>query len=156
MQIIAPIILFIGLSNILGIQILIPFNKEKFVFYSVSIGAILNFSLNLFLIPLYQHIGTAIATLIAEFAVTIIQFIFVSHVLKFKFLKMNRLIYLFLAIVLIPLILLIKQIDMSLTLGMFITGTVYFVIYFLILYLIKDEFLYKTVLNKFFQRTKNV
>ena len=156
MQIIAPIILFIGLSNILGIQILIPFNKEKFVFYSVSIGAIINFSLNLFLIPLYQHIGAAIATLIAEFAVTIIQFVFVSHVLKFKFFKMNRLIYLLLAIVLIPLILLIKQIDMSLTLGMFITGTVYFVIYFLILYLIKDEFLYKTVFNNFFHRMKNV
>jgi O-antigen/teichoic acid export membrane protein len=156
MQIIAPIILLIGLSNILGIQILIPFNKEKYVLYSVSIGAIVNFSLNLFLIPIYQHIGAAIATIIAEIAVTITQFIFVSHVLKIRIFKLNRLIYLLLAVVLIPLILLIKQIDLSLIIEMFLTGIVFFVVYFLVLYLSKDEFFYKTVYLKLIRRLKNV
>ena len=156
MQIIAPIILLIGLSNILGIQILIPFNKEKFVFYSVSVGAIVNFLLNLFLIPIYQHIGAAIATIIAEIAVTITQLIFVSHVLKIRIFRWNRLIYLFLAIILIPLILFIKQIDLSLTIEMFLTGFIFMIVYFLVLYLSKDEFFYKTVFAKLFQRYRNV
>ena len=131
-------------------------NKEKFVFYAVSIGAIVNFSLNLFLIPIYQHIGAAIATVIAEIAVTITQFIFVSQFLKIRIFKMNRLTYLFLAVVLIPLILLIKQIDLSLTIEMFLTGIVFFVVFFLVLYLIKDEFFHKTVYVKLIRRFKNV
>ena len=34
MQIIMPTVLFIGITNVLGIQILVPLGKEKLVFYS--------------------------------------------------------------------------------------------------------------------------
>ena len=44
-------------------------------FQSVIIGAIVNFSLNSFLIPKYNAIGAAIATIIAETSVTIYQII---------------------------------------------------------------------------------
>lgn len=38
MQIIMPTIFLIGLTNIIGLQILVPLGKEKEVFYSVVGG----------------------------------------------------------------------------------------------------------------------
>lgn len=74
----APIILFISLSNVIGIQILYPQGKENIVIGSTIGGAIFNLILNLWLIPIYSYIGTGISTLIAELTVLIIQLI-VGH-----------------------------------------------------------------------------
>lgn len=69
LQLIAPIILFIGLSGIMGMQILYPQGKEKIVIFATACGAIVNFALNLFLIPRYSQYGAAVATTIAELTV---------------------------------------------------------------------------------------
>ena len=60
-QIIALNVLMIGVSNVLGMQILYPMNQINIVILSISIGAITNLLLNLILIPRYGHNGTAIA-----------------------------------------------------------------------------------------------
>jgi len=73
-QILSPIIVLIGLSNVLGIQMLIPMGKEKVLSLSVIVGALANFSGNLFLIPRYGANGAAVATLLAEGLVSVIQF----------------------------------------------------------------------------------
>ena len=69
-RIISPIIFFVGVSNILGIQILYPQGQENKVILCTAIGAILNLTFNSILIPAYSHVGTAISALIAEFGVT--------------------------------------------------------------------------------------
>lgn len=69
----APVIIFISLTNIMGIQILYPMDKTNYVIYSVAVGAILNIVLNLVLIPSMQATGAAIATLVAEFGVLMCQ-----------------------------------------------------------------------------------
>ncbi|MDE7345768.1 MAG: flippase [Muribaculaceae bacterium] len=69
----APVILFIGLTGVMGIQILYPKNKLNIVICSVSGGAIVNIILNIILIPLYGATGAAISTLIAEFIVFTLQ-----------------------------------------------------------------------------------
>ncbi len=69
----APVILFIGLTNVMGIQVLYPMNKVNLVILSVTGGAIINIVLNFILIPKYGATGAAIATLFAEFSVLIIQ-----------------------------------------------------------------------------------
>ena len=51
MQIIMPTLLFIGLTNIMGIQMLVPLGKEKYVLYSEIAGAIVDLVLNAILIP---------------------------------------------------------------------------------------------------------
>ena len=73
--IISPIILFISLSNVTGIQILYPQGRERTVIISTLIGAVLNFILNLILIPEYQQNGAAAATVVAELSVTLSQVI---------------------------------------------------------------------------------
>lgn len=75
MQIIMPTLFFIGLSNIMGIQILVPLGKEKVVLYSEIAGAMVDLIINWILIPSMASAGVAIGTLVAEAVVTIWQYI---------------------------------------------------------------------------------
>ena len=73
MQFIMPTLLFIGLTNILGIQILVPTGREKVVLYSVIVGAVTDVVCNLLLIPRYLAVGAALSNMIAEAAVLVFQ-----------------------------------------------------------------------------------
>ena len=75
MQIIMPTLLFIGLTNILGIQMLVPLGKEKVVLWSEIVGAIVNLIVNALLIPRFLSTGAAIGTIMAEFSVLVFQYI---------------------------------------------------------------------------------
>lgn len=71
---ISPILVAIGLSNVVGTQYLLPTKKQKEFTISVTLGAITNVVLNAILINIWKSIGASIATVIAEFTVTGIQF----------------------------------------------------------------------------------
>ncbi|WP_320047887.1 flippase [uncultured Ilyobacter sp.] len=90
MRILLPIIPIIAFTHFIGIQILYPNNKEKLVMYSVIVGAVVNFTLNYFLIPVFYENGAAIATLIGESSVLIVQIILGRKYLKFKFLSKSN------------------------------------------------------------------
>ncbi len=89
MQIIMPTLVFIGLTNILGIQILVPLEKEKIVLYSEIAGAVADLALNIILIPKYSSSGAAIGTLAAEFVVLIVQFTALRSEVTDTFLKIQ-------------------------------------------------------------------
>ena len=74
MQIIMPTVLFIGLTNILGIQILVPLGKENIVLKSEIAGAAVDLILNVLLIPSLKSVGAAIGVLAAEAIVLIVQY----------------------------------------------------------------------------------
>lgn len=69
----APVIIIIGLTNLLGLQILYPLDKINIVIWSVSFAAITNLIFNFLLISRMGATGAAISTLIAECVVLIIQ-----------------------------------------------------------------------------------
>ena len=73
MQIIMPTLLLIGMTNVMGIQILVPLGKEKLVLYSEIAGAVVDLVVNAVLIPQYASTGAAIGTLLAELVVWIVQ-----------------------------------------------------------------------------------
>ncbi len=75
MQIIMPTLLFIGLTNIMGIQMLVPLGLEKKVLYSVIAGAVVDVILNALLIPRFVSSGAAIGTVAAEIVVFVTQYI---------------------------------------------------------------------------------
>jgi len=79
---ISPIIIFISLSNVFGIQYMVPTNMLKQYSMSVIYGAITNFILNLVLIPIYGAIGSAISVMIAELVVTVSQYFYVRKNFK--------------------------------------------------------------------------
>lgn len=80
----APVIIFISLTNLMGIQILYPKNKITIVIWSVTGGAIANILLNILLIPHYGAFGAGISTFIAELTVLLLQIIFGYHYFPFR------------------------------------------------------------------------
>lgn len=75
MQFIMPTILLIGITNITGIQILVPLGKEKVVLCSEICGALTDFIMNIILIPFLGVSGASLGTLAAEIVVLVVQFI---------------------------------------------------------------------------------
>lgn len=73
MRLIMPTVLLIGVTNILGIQILVPMGKEKTVLYSEIAGAITDLIVNALLIPKFASSGAAIGTVAAELVVLAVQ-----------------------------------------------------------------------------------
>ena len=73
MQLIMPTLLLIGLSNILGIQILVPTGREKTVLFSVIAGAVTDVICNALLIPKFGAAGSALSNTIAEAVVLMVQ-----------------------------------------------------------------------------------
>lgn len=77
--ILSPMVLLMGLANVLGTQYLLPLKKQKEYTFSVTIGTIVNFILNYILISLYQSIGAAIATVLSQVVIDVLQY---NHVKK--------------------------------------------------------------------------
>lgn len=82
MQIIMPTLVMIGLTNIMGIQMLVPMGKETLVLCSEVAGAVVDLILNAIFIPIYGAVGAALGTLIAEVAVWFVQFYFLRMEIK--------------------------------------------------------------------------
>ena len=75
MQIAMPVLLFVGISNILGIQILVPMGRELSVLWSIVAGAVVDLVLNALLIPRFGAAGAATANMVAEGAVMVVQLV---------------------------------------------------------------------------------
>lgn len=73
-QCMMPTLLFIGLTNIMGIQIMVPLGKENGALVSVIMAAVVDLILNVILIPRYAATGAAIGTMVAEMVVYIVLY----------------------------------------------------------------------------------
>lgn len=80
----APIIVFISLSNVLGVQYLIALDESKKFTISVTSGCFINIILNAILIRKLGAYGAAIASCTTEFSVLLIQYIFVRKTFDFS------------------------------------------------------------------------
>lgn len=79
------IIIAISWSNVLGMQVMIPMKKEKEFTISVTIGAVANFILNLFLIKKLGAMGSTLSTVIAELTVALVQLYFLRNVVDIRY-----------------------------------------------------------------------
>lgn len=69
----SPLIIAIGLNNVLGMQYLVPIGRQKDFTTAVVIGALSNFVLNNILIRLFGTIGAVIASVLAETIILIYE-----------------------------------------------------------------------------------
>lgn len=69
LQIMAFVLMAIGLNNITCWQVLIGTGKDKLYLYSVVAGALLNLVLNSVLIPFFGAVGASVASVVAEFMI---------------------------------------------------------------------------------------
>ena len=162
MQIVMPTLIFIGITNILGIQILIPLGKEKIVLYSVIAGAITDLIINSLLIPKYGAIGAAIGTLVAELVVLIYQYISLRNTMseEFKNIHYKNILIATILGTIISLLSLKLNINtftnenINIFITLFITAICFFVTYGLTLLLFKEEMIIE-IINMLYQKVKN-
>ena len=67
------LVLAIGINNVTGMQYMIPTQRQNMFTLTVCIGAGVNFILNVFLIPVFYSIGAAIASVLAETVIALVQ-----------------------------------------------------------------------------------
>jgi len=86
LQMLSVLVFIIGLTNIFAWQILTPMGKDKTILAIVSCGVIISITLNFVLIPLWAHLGAAVANLITEAFIMLSSLFFV---LKIKLIKIS-------------------------------------------------------------------
>lgn len=165
MAIMMPTLLFIGITSILGIQVLVPLGKEKYVLYSEIAGAIIDLILNAILIPRYRATGAAIGTVTAEFVVLLVQWYLIAGmkneipILQF-FKKIKYLNIIVAVLVAAPVSLWTKYVSVPLWednvlvhsfILLALAGITFFGIYYVIMMIMKDKMMLEitdTVLGK--------
>ena len=145
MDIIAPIILLMGISNILGTQYLLPTKKQKEYTISVLAGVIVNFILNYIMIHLWQAVGACIASVISQLVVDTMQWHYVKHEINLKGMIKISYKYLFSAIIMFVCCKIVQML-LSGFMCFVVQIIVGIVVYMGILIITKDEFVY-LVLN---------
>ena len=146
--VISPILLLIGLSNVIGIQYLLPTKRQKQYTISVIIGALTNLILNLALIFKFQAVGAAIGTVIAEAMVTIVQLYFIRNEYNIKNILKMSLKYLISSIVMFLIILCLNKYllnNMAVLKRMVLDIGIGLITYIGVLIILKDEFVIKYV-----------
>ena len=139
MQIIMPTVIFIGLTNAIGIQILVPLGKEKYVFISEVIGAIINLVINASLIPQYGAAGAAFGTLIAEFAVLVVQLLSIKNSRLYLFRKQEFWKTVISTVILSIICILFQNVFDNLLLTLVVTASIFFGGYYLMMLLLRDS-----------------
>lgn len=150
--ILTPILFFIAMSNVLGLQYLMPANRTREFTASVTIGAIINMILNFTLIPRYMAIGSCIATVVAEFSVTLVQYICLRKNINKRnfFTKLTK--YFLAAMAMFIIVKLIGVYMGARIITTMIQVFIGIVIYIIILTLLGDEInfvIFRTVIRKF-------
>lgn len=151
MQIIMPTLIFMGITNVLGIQTMIPLGMEKQVLYSEIAGAVVDLIINIFLIPRMASAGAAIGTLAAEIVVFIWQYIVLKDTAKNMF-KGTRTILIIMAVLAGSVgCIWVKLLNLSSFMALMISGIFFFGIYVAVLFIGKEQLvieIFGQVINK--------
>lgn len=83
LRIFSPLIFVVGLNNLIGMQCLMSRGKQKEYNVSVMVGAIIDFGLNIILIPKWYSVGAAISSVLAEFIILVLFCYFGREVIDF-------------------------------------------------------------------------
>ena len=150
--IISPIILLMGIANVLGNQYLIPTQRQKEYTISVGVGVVVNFVLNYILISLWTSVGACIATVISQVAVDYMQFRQLKREIKFKSVVKLSYKYLFASVIMFIACNLTKIIVSKGIASIALQVIVGVIVYGIILIRLKDEYLYM-FLRKIYEKT---
>lgn len=138
----APIVILIGMSNVIGIQFLLPTRRQKAYTVSTLVGSVVNLILNLLLIPRFLSLGATFASVIAELSVTAFQFYCVHDVIRLRPVIKENSIYFLLSLMMFlivyPLSIWLRPTVLYTVLLMMIGASFYFIA----LILVKDQLIY--------------
>ena len=154
-KVFSGLLLAIGINNVTGVQYLIATNRQNTFTFTVIIGAVVNFVLNLILIPRFYSVGAAIASVTAETAIALVQFWIVRKTIFIGPILRSSIHYLMSSVVMFALlVVIINVLNPPATIidsfALIILGSI---IYVLILFILHDEFLLE-VLGKVLKKVR--
>lgn len=150
----SPLILLVGLSNVLGLQYLLPLKKDSKYTIAITCGAAFNLVFCLVLIPFFWSFGACAASIVAELIVTILMFLFSKKDVKLKKIVLSSWKYLVAGAMMFFLVFftqLFLSKSISNTLLLVAEGVVS---YLLMLLLLKDDFLSRTIKKAYYKIIK--
>ena len=137
-QILSPILIINGLANITGIS-LYSFGKERITLLSTTLGACVNVILNIILIPIMSYNGAAIATVIAELFVLLVQYLSLKKEIKMKFNVRSLLRYIVGGIIIMFICQFINSFNLPLLLSTSLSVMISMIAYFLFLLILREK-----------------
>ena len=142
MKIFAPIVVIVGMANIIGLSFLIPINKQNVYLVSVVVAAVINLGLNFLLIPKLYSVGAAIASVAAEFISICIQFgyIFKKKLLRAKNVFLPSIKYLIAALIMFAAVYAVKKVLPVNVWALLALIAIGIVVYFTFLFILRDSF----------------
>lgn len=144
MEILTPIVFFISMSIFLNINILVSIGKEKYGFFAVVAGAVINFTLNFILIQKWGAWGAGLSTVITEAFIALLEFIFTGKI----FLNLKNLLCLLKSLVAafamyVAVHYLIEYIKPNIYLNTLITVFAGMIVYLLMLIILREKSLFE-------------
>ena len=154
LQIVVWALILSAITNILGIQILLPLKKDKQLLFSVLCAATVDVIANFLLVPKLAAVGTALSVIAAELSVLIVQIIILRQYIKVLFSGLQLYKIIIALLIAIACALFVKDVIVNTsTLIIFLcSSSVFFLAYFIILLLLKEKFtmyVYHTIYTKF-------
>lgn len=153
MRIITITVILIGISNITGMQILVPTNREKYTTLSTAVGAVVNLCVNAIAIPKFGAAGAAVGTVVAEAVVLLVQFKYLGREL-YNMLKGIKVLKILIGNGIATIALVILKLNMQIEytfLQLFITAVVFGGIYGLVLVILREELVMECI-NKYVKK----
>lgn len=147
-QVLAPLVILSSISGYLSGAILISFGREKIYMYVEVGAALLDIVLNFAFIPKYGALGAGIATLITELVMFIIFHISVKNEISGVKIKKALVQYIISSVIMALVVYMeIKYLPLSPILQILLGAVSGALIYFVILVIMKNEFLQSSINN---------
>ena len=145
LRILSFLILAIGINNVTGIQYLIPTGRQNIFTKTVLVGAGINFIANMILIPAFEAEGAAIASVLAETSIAVIQLIIVKRDIDWKKIVKLLLKYIIAGIIMLITLLIMNKCLVPSVIHTFIMIIIGIITYVGVLFIIRDDFLISNV-----------
>lgn len=139
--VISPTIILTGMANVIGTQYLLPIKRQKEYTITITLGLIINFFLNYILITYYDSVGASIATVISELIVVIAQLYVIRKDIKTKEVLKLSIPYIFASLIMFAITMIegfVLETSTKTLIIQIISGGL---VYVLMLWILKDEFL---------------
>jgi len=147
LQLLSVLFVVLGAGQLNG-SLLTAINMQKWDTLAVSTGAVVNFTLNSFLIRKYASLGAVIASILAESTVTTIEIVILSKSFDVRYAVKSFLHYLKPTVIMLVALFAVSKISTSNFISLILELTTAVITYLICLIIMKDKLLFD-VLKKF-------
>lgn len=141
LSVLSLLIIAIGINNVTGVQYLISTKRQNTFTFTVIIGAIFNFLLNIYFIYYWKSIGAAVASVVAETIIAILQLIIVRKELSSKEILKCGIHYYLAGLIMFAVLLFIRDNFEPSVINTAMLVSIGAAVYFTVLIIQKDDFL---------------